>query len=200
MLKEILPRLTNVDEWEAAFAKYMPKYGIDTVNEKRFSLSNILHESMGLTHLEENLNYSSDALMKTWPTRFKNKIIADQYARKPERIANFVYASRLGNGNEGSGDGWKYRGRGAIQLTGKDNYSAAGKAIYGLPEKFVNEPDLLTTIDTAAQVACWFWQSHGLNEIAQTGDFEACVKRINGGLNGLASRKEWLRELSAIIK
>lgn len=200
MIKDILPRLPNVEEWDAAFQKHMARFDINTPIRKQFFLAQILHESLGLQHLSENLNYSAEALMKTWPSRFKTKKVADQYARKPEQIANYVYANRLGNGSEASGDGWKFRGKGAIQLTGKDNYKMAGIRLYGDANKFIDNPELLLTPDCAAEVACWYWQHRNLNALADAGDFEGVTRKINGGLNGYESRKEWLREVKSVIK
>lgn len=152
------------------------------------------HESAGFTRFVENLNYSAEGLMRTWPNRFPNFEATDGYARNPERIANLVYANRSGNGNEASGDGWKYRGRGCIQLTGHNNYTAASAAIqYPL----ATQPDDLALAAYAAPVACWFWQSRGLNELADIGDFEGITRRVCGGTTGLADRFAWLEKIQA---
>lgn len=142
------------------------------------------HESMSFSRLVENLNYSAEALLRTWPTRF-TAASARAMERQPERIANHVYASRMGNGPPESGDGWRYRGRGLIQLTGKQNYKAAGLA---LGVDLVAQPELLATERYAALSAGWFWASRGLNLLADAADVEAVTKRINGGTHGLADR------------
>jgi putative chitinase len=132
----------------------------------------------------ENLNYSADALLRTWPSRF-NAETAAKMARKPEAIANYVYGGRLGNGADG--DGWKYRGRGLIQLTGKGNYRAAGIAL-GLD--LIGNPDLLEKPEAASLSAAWFWKTNGLNALADANDVAVVTRKINGGLNGLSDRLE----------
>ena len=130
------------------------------------------------------MNYtSSQQIMQTWPKRFKTKTAAMAFVRQPNRLANYVYANRLGNGDAASGDGWKYRGRGLIQITGKDNYRAAGEAL-GLP--LLEEPELLEEPVHAADAAGWFWKQRDLNRLAS--NINACARAINGGLNGLPDR------------
>lgn len=148
-------------------------------------LSQCGHESMDLTRLSENLNYGKEGLLKTWPSRF-NEYSAATYARQPEAIANVVYAGRFGNGDEASGDGWRYRGRGFIQITFRDNYERAGKALgYDL----INDPDQASKPEIAAQIAAWFWNDRDLNGLADRRRFDAITERINGGFNGLADRR-----------
>ncbi|MBG8559713.1 glycoside hydrolase family 19 protein [Pseudomonas qingdaonensis] len=137
-----------------------------------------------LRSLVENLNYSADALARTWPTRF-TALSSAAYARQPEKIANKVYADRMANGPESSGDGWRYRGRGLIQLTGRSNYRAAADEL-GLP--LVDKPKLLEQPEFACQSAAWWWSQNRLNELADAGKFEAITRKINGGLNGQADR------------
>jgi putative chitinase len=143
-----------------------------------------MHESGGFKFLRENLNYSAKALMNTWPSRFPDADIAEQYARQPEKIANKVYSGRMGNTEDG--DGAKYIGRGLIQLTGKDNYKAFGEAI---GEDLVANPQLVEEPRYAALSAGWFWNKRGLNALADAMDIETLTKRINGGSIGIDDRK-----------
>jgi putative chitinase len=167
------------------------RFGFEKPARMAMWLAQCGHESQGFSRLEENLNYSAAALRKTWPSRFPSDEAAQRYARQPEKIANYVYASRMGNGDEASGDGWAYRGRGLIQITGKDNYRECSKV---LGEDFVRAPDLLELPRYAALSAGWFWHSRGLNQLADGGEIELVTKRINGSLNGLADRKRrWER-------
>ena len=161
-------------------------YQINTPMRIAMFLAQIAHESAGLTRLVENLNYSAEGLMRTWPTRFPTLDMAQQYAREPEKIANRVYANRMGNGDEASGDGWKYRGRGLIQITGKSNYKEFADAI---GEDYVTDPELLRQPVNAALSAGWFWAERSINRVADTGSVEAVTKIINGGTHGLADRQ-----------
>ncbi|KWV72185.1 glycoside hydrolase family 19 protein [Pseudomonas fluorescens] len=161
----------------------MGKYGIVTRLRIAAFIAQIGHESGQLTRLVENLNYSAEGLMKTWPSRF-DLVRATAAARKPEQIANIVYADRMGN--TAPGDGWKYRGRGLIQTTGKTNYVACGDALgVGL----INHPELLEQPQYAALSAAWYWSVNGLNTLADAGDLTKITRRINGGLNGQADRQ-----------
>ena len=161
-------------------------YDITTPKRVAGFLSQIGHESGGLAMLEENLNYKAETLMRVWPKRFPTLEFAQQFARNPQKIANSVYANRMGNGDEASGEGWKYRGRGLKQLTGKDNYTAFSKAI---GTDFVADPDLLLQPVNAALSAGWFWSANNLNALADNGDVPGMTKRINGGTIGLEQRQ-----------
>ncbi|WP_449102547.1 glycoside hydrolase family 19 protein [Pseudomonas extremaustralis] len=161
----------------------MNRYGIVGTPRAAAFIAQVGHESGQLTRLVENLNYSADGLMKTWPSRF-DLVRATACARKPEQIANVVYADRMGNA--GPGDGWKYRGRGLIQVTGKTNYAACGEAL-GLD--LINQPELLERPQYAAMSAAWFWSANGLNTLADAGDLTKITRRINGGLTGQADRQ-----------
>lgn len=156
------------------------------------------HESQGFLKLVENMNYSATGLRKTWPTRFPNEVIAAKYARKPEKIANYVYADRMGNGDEQSGDGWRYRGRGLLQLTGKDAYQDCSD-YFGVD--FVAQPELLSQPNWAALSSGWIWAIFkGCNPLADDHDLVAVTKRINGGLKGLEDRRErWERAKAALL-
>lgn len=143
------------------------------------------HESDSFTRLVENLNYSAPGLHRVWPKRFPTVADAVPYMRQPEKIANKVYANRMGNGDEGSGDGWRFRGRGLIQLTGRANYKACGG---GLGVDLVGDPGLLSDPRWASLSAGWFWQTRKLNALSDAGDVEAVTRKINGGTTGLQDR------------
>ena len=161
-------------------------YGIDTRNRLAAFLSQIGHESANLSRVEENLNYSAQGLMRTWPRRFPTLESAQPYHRNPQMIANKVYANRMSNGNEASGDGWRYRGRGLKQLTGKYNYMLLSKE-FGTD--FVANPELLIHPVWCAISACWFWSTNNCNSFADAQDIEGLTRRINGGLIGIDDRK-----------
>lgn len=182
------------------------RYDINTLNRLRAFFSIIGHETGHLTVLVENLNYSAAGLMKTWPSRFKTLAFAQEYARQPEKIANYTYGGRYGNTEPG--DGWKFRGRGAIQTTFKDNYRALNK-MDNLPigVDFVDTPELLATWDYAAISAGYFWKTNGVNELAdrlggldEYERFKAVVKRVNGGYIGLAERWELYNIAKKVIQ
>lgn len=171
---------------------------ITTPDREAFFLAQVAHESAGFTRLVENLNYSREALQRVFKKYFPDEATAALYARQPEKIANKVYGGRLGNDDEASGDGWKYRGRGLIQLTGRDNYLECSLALFG-DGTLVMSPDRLELPRFACESAGWFWQKHGLNEYADRDDFAGCTRRINGGLNGLEDRHAWLVKARAIL-
>lgn len=162
----------------------MAKYQIATPARAAAFIAQVGHESAQLTAVVENLNYSAAALMKTWPSRFSAELAA-ACARQPEKIANIAYASRMGNGAPGSGDGWKYRGRGLIQVTGKTNYQKCGDAL-GLD--LITNPELLEQPVNAAMSAGWFWSVNGLNALADSGSFTQITQKVNGGQNGADDR------------
>lgn len=183
-LVAILPNSAKV---AAAFTPVlnvaMGKYQIITPKRIAAFIAQVGHESGQLTRLVENLNYGADALVATWPARF-DAALAAQFARQPERIANIVYAARMGN--TAPGDGWTYRGRGLIQITGKANYKECGEA---LSLDLVARPELLEQPANAAMSAAWFWSINGLSTLADAGDVAGITKRINGGTTGLADRQ-----------
>ncbi|HMG35355.1 MAG TPA: glycoside hydrolase family 19 protein [Blastocatellia bacterium] len=198
-LKSIMPKCSEPDKWVDSLNQAMEKFEINTSARAAAFLAQLAHESGQLNRLVENLNYSAERLMQVWPKRFPSMDVAKRYERNPEKLANFVYASRLGNGDETSGDGWKYRGRGLIQVTGRSNYEAGAKAL----ELPIDEnPDLLTTSDPAAESAAHFWQSRGLNEIADAqtdASFVTITKRINGGTAGLAERQAFWKTAKSVL-
>jgi len=176
----------DAEKWLPWLNKTMVKYGIDTPVRQAMFLSQLAHESGNFRHVVENLNYSAEALRRVFGKYFPTDALAQKYARKPEMIANRVYADRMGNGNEASGDGWKYRGRGLIQLTGTNNY--ANYSMHAHNNALV-DPDIVAQPEYAADSAGWFWATNRLNQLSDTGDVRAVTRRINGGFNGLADRE-----------
>lgn len=163
----------------------MVEFEINTASRQAAFLAQIAHESIQLEAWRENLNYSAEALMRTWPKRF-DKVKAAAFARQPEKIANEVYGGRLGNVNPG--DGWKYSGKCPIMLTFADNYRKAGAAL-GLD--LLLNPDLALQANVGFRIAGWFWKSNGLNELADKKLFDAISKKINGGTIGLEDRRKY---------
>lgn len=175
------------------------KFGINTSLRLAHFLAQAGHESGGFRITNENLNYSAKGLQGIFKKYFPSEAIALDYAKKPQKIANRVYSGRMGNGNEASGDGYKFRGRGYIQLTGRDNYTAFGKSIGVAIE---DNPDLVAT-EHALSSAAWFWSKNNLNKIADTGATDAAVtmitKRVNGGTIGLADRIKHFKEFYSLL-
>ena len=187
-LKELLPKNPYVEHWHRALAQLLPDYDINTPQRIAAFVAQCAHESGGFTALKENLNYKAVTLRKIFPKYFPDDAIANHYASLPnkqEAIANKVYASRMGNGDEASGDGYRYCGRGLIQLTGKNNYQSFADS---LEMNVEDVPEYLATFEGAAQSACWFWESNNLNQWADKGDILTLTKRINGGTIGLEDR------------
>lgn len=185
--KAILPNNPNILEWYSSLNRFLPNYNITTLKRIAAFLAQTAHESADYIRLSENLNYSATGLLKVWPNRFSNIKIAKQYEKNPEKIGNFVYGNRLGNGPVNSGDGYNYRGRGLIQLTGKANYlefSEFSKISFNDIIKY------LETFDGAVHSACWFWQKHDLNSYSDKNDILGQTVKINGGKKGLADRSK----------
>jgi putative chitinase len=185
----------DVDVWVNALNAAADKYDINTSLRVAAFIAQCAHESSGFKTVIENLNYSAAGLRAVFPTHFAAGE-EDAYARHPERIANRVYANRMGNGDENSGDGWKYRGRGAIQVTGRGNYRLFGA---GIGFDTLLAPETLETPHYAVISAGWFWSSHSLNSYADARDFLGITKRINGGVNGLADRQQRYNRLLAYL-
>jgi putative chitinase len=199
------------DKWLDAVVQTCQEFEIDTLERIAAFIAQTAHESGGYTMLTENLNYKAATLAACWPNRFavlgadKKPIkdngklvptaVANSIAGKPELIANMVYSSRMGNGPAESGEGWKYRGRGLKQLTGKDNYNRCGQA---LGVDFVGNPDLLLEPLYAARSAGWFWKSNNLSKFADVEDLEGMTKKINGGLIGIADRKARYQKVKSV--
>lgn len=187
-LKVALPGIKDANGWMESCRKLYIYYGITTKPRVAMFLAQTGHESANWNLLEENLYYSAAALLKVFPKYYKTQSAANADAKKPSVIANKVYANRMGNGDTASGDGYRYRGRGILQITGKNNYAACSKALYG-DDRLITKPEILTTHDGALGSACWFWDKNKLNALADKGDVLAVTKIINGGTNGLEDRK-----------
>jgi putative chitinase len=187
-LSQLLPGNPYIDHWLNALNQLLPDYEINTPKRIAAFIAQCAHESGGFRALKENLNYKAATLRKIFPKYFPTDELANEYASKPnkqEAIANKVYANRMGNGNEASGDGFRYCGRGLIQLTGKDNYSWFAASLSITVEEAA---EYLQTFEGAAQSACWFWETNNLNQWADKGDILTLTKRINGGTIGLEDR------------
>lgn len=188
-LMRAVPNLnkSKVDEFVASFNMWAIHFGIDTSKRVAMYLAEVFHESGNLRYTEENMNYSADGLLKTWPSRF-TKEKAQVYARNPEKIANYVYANRMGNGNEASGDGWRFRGRAFIGITGRDNYQKYANSEWCVGDLMKN-PDMLSQFPENQKASMWFWDTQNLNKYADMCDIDKCSRIINGGTLGLANRK-----------
>jgi putative chitinase len=182
---EQLKQLHIDPTWVDPLNETFKRFNISTPRQQAAFLGQCGHECGNFRVLEENLNYRAETLMKIWPRRFPTLEVANQYAKNPKKIANKVYADRMGNRDEASGDGYRFRGRGCIQLTGSANYFHAGKA---LGVDFIMEPDLVATPQYAALTAGFFWNTQKLNAIAESGNNLALTKKINGGTIGLNDR------------
>ena len=171
------------EKWLEPLDATFQKYNISTPKREAAFIGQCSVESANFTHLQENLNYSAQRLMQVWPSRFPNISMAQPYANNPEKLANFVYAGRMGNLQDG--DGWKFHGRGLIQLTGRENYANCGSSI-GVD--IIDNPDLLLTPKYAVLSAGWFWNKHGLNLLADAQEYGTMTRIINGGATGLDER------------
>ncbi len=187
-LKQLLPKNPYVEHWHKALSQLLPDYEINTPQRVAAFIAQCAHESGGFMVLKENLNYRAASLRKLFPKYFPDDAIAQRYASMPnkqEAIANRIYANRMGNGPEESGDGYRYCGRGLIQLTGRQNYTWFAASLEITPEEAT---EYLGTFEGAAQSACWFWETNKLNQWADAGDIVTLTKRINGGTIGLDDR------------
>ncbi len=194
---EQLAKLHIGSQWVEPLNECFSRFGINSLNQQAAFIGQLSHECGNFKVLEENLNYRAATLMKLWPKRFPTQEVANAYEKNPKKIANMVYALRMGNRDEASGDGYRFRGRGCIQLTGHANYFHAGKA---LGVDFVLQPDLVATPKYAALTAGWFWSTHGCNEIADRGDWTQLTKKINGGTIGLDDRIKHTNEALAVLQ
>ena len=184
-LKQLLPKNPYIDQWHKALSQLLPDYEINTPQRIAAFIAQCAHGSGGFIFLTENLNYKAESLLKVFPKYFKDIGTAKAYEKQPEKIANKIYADRMGNGPESSGDGWKYRGRGLIQLTGKTNYTWFAASLEISPEEAA---EYTQTFEGAAQSACWFWETNKLNVEADKGDIKTMARKINGGFIGLDDR------------
>jgi putative chitinase len=183
-LAQLIPGNPYLEHWYTSLAQACPDYDINTPHRLAAFLAQCGHESGGFTAIKENLNYKAESLCRVWP-RYFNAGNANDYAHNQEKIANRAYAGRMGNGDEASGDGYRFCGRGLIQLTGRSNYQAFADSI----ETDINDlPEYLATFEGCVQSACWFWEANNLNKWADAGDIEKMTKIINGGTLGLDDR------------
>lgn len=190
VLQELGASWRNAAQYVAPLQATAERYEITTPRRAACWLGQLAHESASFARVVENLNYSAEALARTWPARYagsdgKPNATAMRIARKPEEIANMTYAGRMGNGSAGTGDGWRYRGRGLIQITGRETYERCGEA---LGVDLTRRPDLLERPMYAALSAGWYWHEHNLNALADRLDMHAITRRINGGTNGAEDR------------
>lgn len=186
-LQQIIPKNPYASYWHNALEQLLPDYQIDTPQRLAAFLAQCAHESGGFLFIKENLNYKWQSLRKVFPKYFPTDDLAKQYEKQPERIANKIYANRMGNGPESSGDGYRFCGRGLIQVTGRDNYSWFAASLEISPEE---ASEYMETFEGAAQSACWFWETNNLNQWADRGDIVTLTKRINGGTIGLEDRQK----------
>jgi putative chitinase len=184
-LSSVIGNNSNLDGWYEALSNVLPEYEIDSPQRVSAFIAQCTHESGGFKRLKENLNYKWESLRKVFPKYFPTDELAKEYAHKQEQIANRVYGGRMGNGDESSGDGFRYCGRGLIQLTGRNNYTKFAESIGADVEEV---PALLETFEGAVKSACWFWKTNNLNQYADSGDILTMTKRINGGTIGLEDR------------
>jgi putative chitinase len=184
-LAEILGKNPYINNWHEALCEILPVYEINTPERVAAFVAQCAHESGGFKFLKENLNYRAESLTKTFKKYFPTLEEAKHYEKNPQKIANKVYANRMGNGDEASGDGFRYLGRGLIQLTGKNNYTLFAASIDTPLEEI---PEYLQTFEGAVQSACWFWEQNNLNQWADKKDIMTLTKRINGGTIGLEDR------------
>ena len=195
-LANTLAKLKISVDWVEPLEEVFHRYEINTPERQAAFIGQCAHESKNFTKLEENMNYSAEGLMKTWPSRFPTLESAKPYHRNPEKIANKVYAGRMGNGPEETGEGWLYHGRGLIQLTGKDNYTLAGDA---LNMDFIHSPDYVLVPKYAALTAGWYWNKRQLNKEADAKDFTGMTKKINGGTIGLDDRIAHIKHAQEVL-
>jgi len=194
---EQLKKLHIDPVWADVLNETFERFNIATPAQQASFIGQAAHESGNFKMLVENLNYRAETLMKVWPKRFPTLDFAKQYERDPKKIANSVYANRMGNRDEASGDGFRFRGRGLFQTTGHSGYYHAGQA---LGEDFVMNPDLVATPKYAALTAGFFWNTHKLNNFADVEDFKGMTKKINGGFIGLEDRIKHIRHALNVLK
>lgn len=197
ILKKVFPKAKTPKKLFEAMDELFPKYSVDTPERIAGFLAQCGHESGGFRFVEENLNYSAKALDSVFGKYFKNgERDAKEYARKPEKIANVVYGNRMGNGDEDSGDGWQFKGRGYIQLTGRNNYTSFAESVDMDLDECI---DYLKTPKGALESALWFWDTNKLNKYCDKHDVKGMTKRVNGGYNGLEDREEkWEKVLDLL--
>jgi putative chitinase len=199
-VKAILRGNVQYEHWYAALLENLPEYEVNTLPRVAAFMAQTAHESMNYTRLHENLNYRAASLVAQWPSHFSREDAA-RMEHNQEAIANRAYCDRLGNGPEESGDGWKYKGRGIIQLTGKDTYAHCSEALYDDAQYLLDNPEIVETdMDIAVAAACWYWELNALNVLADKGDIKTMTRRINGGYIGLDERIAKYNEYLKILK
>ena len=194
-LQQTMPRAPRA--WLEVMVTELPAWGINTAHEVASFVAQVAHESNEITHLEENLNYRAERLMQVWPKRFPSYEIAQKYEHMPQKLANYVYANRIGNGDVASGDGWAFHGRGPIQITGRRNYADCGE---GLGINLLGHPELLLTPQAGIQSAIWFWRTNNLDELDDDADVRLETRRINGGETGLAHRQAYMDKCLKLLE
>jgi putative chitinase len=185
----------NAEHWVEALNKVWPDYEINTPHRIAAFMGECCVESGRFTAVQENLNYTAASLTRVWPSKFPAGI-AEQYAHNPEKIANRAYGGRMGNGPEETGDGWKFRGRGIIQMTGHDNYQSFADSLQISIDEAASYAE---TFEGAVQSACWFWETNNLNAIADKGDIDHISKIINGGTHGLDERRQYYQHALQVL-
>lgn len=190
LLHAVMPRAPI--DWILSLLDELPRWGIDNDNEIASFVAQVAYESREFTRLEEDLRYTAERLVQVWHKHFPTLAAAQPYAGHPVRLANFVYAGRMGNGPPESGDGWRFHGRGPLQITGRANYQACAAAIH---EPLIERPELLLLPAIGIKSACWYWRSRDLNRVDDDDSALAETRAINGGTHGLASRQAYLDKL-----
>jgi putative chitinase len=188
-LKECIPHNKHPELWYDAMVENLPPFGLTTPARVAGFIAQCGHESMDFTALQENLNYGAKGLMGLFKKYFPDEATAKHYERKPELIANRIYSGRMGNGPEASGDGWKFRGRGILQITGRSNYTQCSRDLFQ-DDSLAENPDLLREPAYAILSACWFWHKNMLNPLCDSGDIVTMSKKVNGGTIGIEDRIE----------
>ena len=195
-LSKLFPKALDINAIYIAFQKYFSIYGINTKNRQAGFISQCAHESGNFTTISENLNYSAQGLLATFPKYFKTLSDTTDYVRQPQKIANKVYANRMGNSTEESGDGWKYKGTGFIQITGKNNYTAfANYKKITVTEVII----YINTIEGSVESALFFWKNNNINTYCDNDDIVGMTKKINGGIVGLQDRTVLYNTLKSLI-
>jgi putative chitinase len=196
ILKAGMPHCKDPETWYVSLMPVFARFGISTPDRQAAFLGQAAAESGEFNHLEENLSYTAPRIAAVWPSLFANSEDLNQFALNPQKLANKVYAKKNGNGDEASGDGWRFRGRGIFQHTGRWNYqhiqNVTGIAV-------CDNPDLLLVPGNAAMAAGLFWQEKHLNELADTGDIQGITRRINGGDTGLDARKQYTNTFKRLL-
>lgn len=199
ILLQILENNPEKDKWASFLYDLLPKYDINNINRVAHFFAQVCHESNDFTQIEENLNYSATELVNLYPDFFKDVKIATKYENQPEKIANLIYANKMGNGDELSGDGYKYRGRGVIQLKGRAIYDQFSDEVF-FHDLLINDPDaVITNPAVTIHSVCWLWKINNLNEFADNNDIEGITKIISGNLDSLLAKQERLEKYKFLL-